>query len=313
MNIAELLIRDFDIKISEYFNPESREKWKKSYQAAMKNIDHEEPWLTLIACYAIFGDQTKMNDPETLIAINSILKNCGIKHGLVLDKNDSVRVEEKLPEILSYREYLKEALRQDNFHLYPDRRAIIEEKVQSKQAAFEGNTNLDLKITGQKEGVKKHLFVEAKFLSDISYQISYNPIRDQIIRNIDTGIDFMVKNRDIPEGSFKNFYFLLLTPKVFRPKEFGTQKKSGLDVFQPQKSRLYCYKMLEYKDYRNLRDALPHRSDLTDNQWKEIADNIGWIAFEDLFINATKYNTFSGTVEKQEILKFAVERNLYQT
>lgn len=311
MNIAELLIKNFDPKIKTYFHQESLDKWRNSYQASLKNLDHDEPWLTLIACYAIFGEQSKINDPGPINAFNAILKDCGLKQDLTLDKIDSVQVEEKLPEIFPYRDKLRDLLSNDNFHLYPDRRKDIEEKIKADNASFEGNTNLDLKITGEQAAIKKHLFIEAKFLSDISYQTSYNPVRDQIIRNIDAGIDHMERLNNDAEVNYKDFYFLLLTPQIFRPKEFGTRKQSGIDVFCPERSRLYCYKMPEYKDYGNFRDALPHRADLKEEQWKDIADNIGWIVFEDFFQEAVNHRTFKESLEEQEILKLAAKRNLY--
>jgi len=311
MDIAEYLIRNFVTKIKNYFSPNTGDNWKAKYTGSLSNIQHDEPWLTLIACYAIFGNQENMNNPAVLNAFNAVLKDCGNIQPPVLDKINEVQVEEMLPEIPSYRKFLKKIHTENNFHLYPDRRAEIEKKCHSENASFEGNTNLDLKIIGEQAGIKKTFFIEAKFLSDISYQIKYNPVRDQIIRNIDAGIDYMTNSGNIENITFKDFYFLLLTPQIFRPLELGFRNKSAIDAFIPERSRLYCYKMLEYKDYKNLKNALPHRTGLSDNQWNEIAGNIGWIIFEDFFIQASNLISFKSKEETKMIIEFIKQRNLF--
>ena len=246
-NLAKRLISRFDIKLKPYFN---NEKWKNAFNKQISNIEHDEPWLTLIAIYSVFGDQSSNNKKDRIKAINQVFTDCGLRNQLHLDEIIEIRLEEQLHEILEYRNVLKETFAKDNFHLYPDVRDKICEKLE-KESSFEGNTNLDLKIVGEQNGVKKVIFIEAKFLSDISYKITYNPVRDQIIRNIDAGID-LIKGDKIEQinkiKNYKDFYFLLLTPQIFRPLTFGEIKKSAIDKFNPRNSRLYCYKMKEYLD-----------------------------------------------------------------
>jgi len=133
-------------------------------------------------------------------------------------------------------------------------------------------------------------------MSDISYNIRYNPVRDQIIRNIDNGIEMV--------DEFKDFYFFLLTPKVFRTDQYGGSKQTGLTNFIPDKSRLYCYKMNEYKDPKNLRRTLPHRKHLSSSNWNTISNNLGWITFEDIYRSFLQYNTIVDTNEKNLIKDF---------
>ena len=49
------------------------EKFKKS--ASGKTLDHDEPWLTLVALYGLFGDQTDNDNPRVLRAINDLFVN----------------------------------------------------------------------------------------------------------------------------------------------------------------------------------------------------------------------------------------------
>jgi len=301
--IASTLIDNFEIKIKKYFNSSD---WKQKYKEKLKQINHDEPWLTLIACYSIFGNQSGF-DNSRLNAINGLLNSAGLKNKFNFTSISKVKVEEKLPEIIEYRKFLKDSLGKENFHLYPDRINTINDKLTKPDASFEGNTNLDLLIEGISNSRKTTIFIEAKFLSDISYQIKYNPVRDQIIRNIDCGIDY-VKNKKYAEY-FDDFYFFLLTPKVFRTELFGDSKKSELQKYGSNSSRLFCYKMNEYKNFNFLKTLLPHR-DLSDKDWKVLSDNIGWITFEDFWLQSDMNSTIDIDIEKVMIEDYFKKRNL---
>ncbi|GAB1370208.1 hypothetical protein MASR1M45_02670 [Candidatus Kapaibacterium sp.] len=304
--IAKHLIDNFDTKIFKYFNPINTQKWKLKYETSIKDIAHDEPWLTLIAFYSIFGNQATYTQ-KTLSAINKVLNGSGLKNKIDFTEIDRVQVEIKFPEILSYRDYLKEQFKNADFHLYPDRREKIKTKLTKKIASYEGNTNLDLIIEGISNGKKTTCFIEAKFLSDISYQITYNPVRDQIIRNIDCGIDYVQSKTFIDK--YSNFYFFLLTPKIFKPY-LSNSSKSVLNKLGADRSRLYCYKMKEYtEDFSKIKESLPHR-DLNDNDWKTISENIGWLTFEDFYKSSMEFSTFENQFEADMIKNFFEERNL---
>ncbi len=301
--IASYLIDNFDSKIRKYFPSDD---WKAKYKDKLTQIEHDEPWLTLIACYSVFGNQ-EIYSKECLSAINKILSLSGLNNKIEFSSIEKVRVEEKLPEILDYRAFLKESYLSDNFHLYPDRREIIKNKILKEEASFEGNTNLDLLVEGISNGRKTTCFIEAKFLSDISYQIKYNPVRDQIIRNIDSGIDY-IQNKKYA-NNFSDFYFLLLTPMIFKTKRFGGNKSSLLQQLGADSSRLYCYKMQEYCDYKVIKQYLPHRQ-LKDNEWQMISNNIGWISFEDFYNCSKEFSTIENENEAGMIKIFFEDRNL---
>jgi hypothetical protein len=103
----------------------------------------------------------------------------------------------------------------------------------NKKGQMEGATEIDVAI----ENSDVLIFVEAKYLSDISHSVTYDPWRDQIARCIDVG-SYHAGKRD--------FFFVLLTPRW----------SSGY----VRNSRLYHYKLREYqRDPDALRVKLPHR------------------------------------------------------
>lgn len=306
--IAQYLIDNFEDKIKIFFpNNDPKGEWKSKFKKNLKSINHDEPWLTLIACYSLFGDQNDYNE-NRFLAINKAFKKSGLNDKIKFNSIEEVTIEERLPEIIDYRAEVKKANKSGSFHLYPDISEIIRGKVDKENSSFEGSTNLDLMIRGESNGKPSICFIEAKFLSDISYQTTYNPSRDQIIRNIDCGID-LVLNDEKQVNNFNDFYFLLLTPKVFRTDKFGGSKNSELAKFGANSSRLYCYKMNEYKDYEILKSSLPHRK-LTDEQWKTIAGNVGWMTFEDIYNISNEYSLIADKNESKMIGEFFEERNL---
>lgn len=215
-------------------------------------------------------------------------------------------IRKKLPEISSYINKLKVLYKKENFHLYPDIKEIINQKIE-KYSSFEGNTNLDLFIKGKNNNDEPVVFfIESKFLSDIDTKTKYNFSRDQIIRNIDAGIEYCQTNKI----NLENFHFLLLTPKIFKTAEFGGNKASVANEFNPSKSRLYAYKMKEYTNEENLKRVLPHRiNQISEYNWQSIAMNISWITFDDIFDLSNIYDTIKAD-EKELIKKFFEERHL---
>ena len=110
------------------------------------------------------------------------------------------------------------------------------------------------------------VLIEAKVLSDISCQITFDSTRNQIARYIDVMIEKNEKlcpplNSRKPERSL----FLLISPKIF--KNYPS-------------SRFYGFKFNEYKNSPgSLARDLPYR----DNQdWYNISERLGWISWEDI-------------------------------
>lgn len=142
---------------------------------------------------------------------------------------------------------------------------------------LESNTNVDAFI----ETDKLLIFFEIKFTSDIAYDTTFNPCRNQLARLIDVGLE-------VNEQNGKEILVILATPRKLYEK----------------KSRLYYYKIKEYTDPAKIKEDIEWRSVST------IRDNVlavTWIALEDL-IDAL-YKDFEHD-DKIEALAFFKERNL---
>ena len=152
------------------------------------------------------------------------------------------------------------------------------------------------------------MFIEAKFLSDISNQITYLPVRNQLSRNIDCIIDTVTDGGKEP-GGIHDFWFVLLTPGVFRIDEYGGACKSPIECFWPTRSRLYCYKMLDYLQPEELRRDLPHVNMLDEKQWQDVSRRIGWMTYEEIVETVINKQLLEGSLLAQ-FRSFFAERQL---
>lgn len=190
------------------------------------------------------------------------------------DKNDLVlKFEENIPSPMNYREYLSKNLPKRQFIPY-----ILDWGTKADgvfRNNLEGPTHVDALIINKNTGF--NLFIEAKVLSDISYEITYDVTRNQIARNIDVmTTDYKNHyekykfglNDDRLKMESNNSLFILLTPSIFKKNPH---------------SRLYGYKMESYKTSPlSLMADLSHRNDIEPSQWKEISDRISWLTWADI-------------------------------
>jgi hypothetical protein len=293
----------------------------------------------LFSLYGLFGDQNNIdNDKDRTTIINQLFSQVygKGKPSPQFEKLSGAHIEIFLPEILKYRKYLyKTFFENDVFHLYPDIKEKIkrkkedsEEKLNIKQKklkwdnnfdpkkmkSLEGNTNLDALITGEAKKRNIYIFIEAKFLSDISKDIEYVPVRNQIARNIDAAIDITTEGGENLEG-LQDFWFVLLTPGIFRTDKYGIPIESPIAHFIPEQSRLYCYKMDDYLDPTVLRKDLPHwdkknknsEGVLDDSHWEAISKRIGWLTFEDIVAKVLSNEKLKNELIKDGLLKSFVE------
>ena len=303
VNMKEQLKELLKTTNSRYFPSKEIEKWMEEYHKKLNNVEHDEPWLTLMAIYALFGDGEADSLQKGIPALNAILKSSEMDYP-VFSAIYAVKVERKLVKIDSLKSYMKGKLEETNIkHLYPDRIEALKKKIKIN-GKIEGSTNLDLYICGKDtDGNNIALYIEAKFLSDISHDTTYLIGRDQIIRNIDALID----------DEFEDFkcdtdhkYFLLLTPELFKESIIGNKY---IESLYPASSRLYCYKYQEYKNAANLKKYLPYRTDFTDADWINMANRVGWITFDDIINQANKLDSNDSDF-KEIVNKFFKERNL---
>ena len=131
------------------------------------------------------------------------------------------------------------------------------------RGGLEGPTHVDALLLDADNGFA--VLFEAKVLSDISYQVSFDMMRTQIARTIDVMLE---RNESLPEPLSlrrpERTLFVLLTPEVFRSHPH---------------SRLYGRLISEYRSSpRALARDMPHRESV---DWSEVARRMGWLTWED--------------------------------
>jgi hypothetical protein len=288
-------------RISRFFpgNGKSETEWMSIYSKGWGN-PHFEPWLTMMSALALFPSVPASQG--SIDALNNLLKLSGARTSVNIRSIRCVKVEQTLPVVSEYDEALRKLHLEGRFHQYPDRADEIDRRVVQKDARkLESGSNIDLIIEAESTQGLELFLIEAKFLSDISYMVRYSPVRDQIIRNIDSGIN------EARERSAR-LHFLLLTPAAFKTEEFGGHDSESLDALNPDRSRLYCYKMNEYRNPERLREALPHRADEI-YDWNDLAGTIGWISFEEVLAVCMEAGIIEEAI-RRDVFDFFDARNI---
>jgi hypothetical protein len=172
------------------------------------------------------------------------------------DENLYLFFEANLPSPVAYKNWLRQHLKERQFIPY-----VLDSDKGNK--SLEGPTNVDAVLINEKNGFA--VIIEAKVLSDISHQITYDVMRNQIARNIDVmlekngNLQWPLKERD-PDKTL----FLLLTPRIFK---------------ENPNTRLYGYKFNEYiSNPKSLQNDLPHRDP---EDWDAVSKRLGWLSWED--------------------------------
>jgi len=226
-------------------------------------IEKDERFWIASSMMTIFHSQNRVrdfihlfkiayNDRPPIRGINS-WKEC-------LDGKLHLFFEANLPSPKPYRKWLSRNL--DNRQFIP---YVLDSANGKKRASarLEGATDVDAVLLNSENGFA--VIIEAKVLSDISIDITYDVMRNQIARNIDVMLE---KNHSLCDPLNKReperTLFLLITPRLF--KDNST-------------SRLYGYKFNEYKNNPDsLAKDLPHRKD---RNLKRIPKRLGWLTWED--------------------------------
>jgi len=162
--------------------------------------------------------------------------------------------EKDLPAPKEYKEFLSNNLNKRHFVEY-----IIDsgtDKDGHYRKNLEGPSQIDAFIECKSSRLK--IIIEAKYLSDISCDVTYDVTRNQIARNIDVML----------EQSTDMSLFLLITPQYFKERP---------------NTKLYGYKMNDYmNNYLTLMADLSHRSNIEPSEWQHITKRIAWITWEEL-------------------------------
>ena len=269
-------------------------------------INHDEPWLTFMALWGLFNSGDPANyKPGPTDAIAELLEKLFplLRLPLPITGIEAAKLEVQTPAIPGFDNAIRQITQSTSPHPYPDRQDKITTRVEKENnRVLEGNSQFDAVVT-LKTGNDSRLvvFIEAKFLSDISYQVSYSPVRNQIARNLDAILELKERwaknnlNKEKPEWPENiDFRYLLLTPGIFRPdyRPFVALPKHRWPGAET--SRLFCHKMKEYRDepLTLLRD-IPHRSAITCDI-SEVQQRIGWASFEDIVMLVHKHQTLAG-------------------
>lgn len=165
--------------------------------------------------------------------------------------------EVDLPSPMAYREHLKEAYHADQG---PTLIPYVRDASMGS-TTYEGPTQVDALLLNEENGCA--VLIEAKALSDISCQVTFDMTRNQIIRNIDVMLE-EPRRKHLSRKPDRTL-FALLTPSVFRDHQ--------------RYARLYGWLYEEYKRRpAALQEHMPHRKRIDVNS---VSQRLGWITYDD--------------------------------
>lgn len=251
--------------IERYKEFEDRRGIERGEIKKIRQIEKDEKFWTASTFLTLFDSPTQNGDLikmlERAYGQTPPLKNFE-NWAECLEGKLHVYFEPGLSSPKSYRDWLK-----DNFeHLIPYVIKHARDKEGKFKTNLEGTTYVDALILNADNGFA--VVIEAKVLSDISYDITYDMTRNQIIRNVDVMLDANHNLREpLNKRKPENSLFLLVTPEIFKANPH---------------TRFYGYKYLDYKNNPStIAKALPHR-ELDSEQSKDLSNRIGWTTWERL-------------------------------
>lgn len=169
--------------------------------------------------------------------------------------------EVNLPSPKSYQQWLRSHL---------DERVLVPYVREAAAAGgrLEGATKADAVLLAEATGVA--VVFEAKVLSDVSKDITFDVARNQLARLVDVMLEPAGPRAPLSARKPELTSLVLVTPDLFRPPA-----PQGLD-----RSRLYGWLMPAYKDPDSglLADHLGHRDRA---ELHGVADRLGWASWED--------------------------------
>lgn len=178
-----------------------------------------------------------------------------------LEGNLQLYFEVPLPSPKSYKKCLAEKLPNRHFIPYVLEAALDKSGVNNR-SDLEGATHVDALLINP--DTQFAILFEAKVLSDISCCVTYDAMRNQIIRNIDVMLAALEERpKPLSPRLPENTLFVLLTPQMFKDNP---------------SSRYYGFLYNEYKkDPQAIKRDLPHRAK---QDLGQIESRIGWLTWE---------------------------------
>jgi hypothetical protein len=175
--------------------------------------------------------------------------------------NPVLLIEAPMPSPQKYNSWLRQNLSDRQIIPY-----VCDAIPINPQDKLEGFTHADAIVINQ----SNHFAVvfESKVLADISTQITFDCMRNQIARIIDVMLEEPNPEEHLSDALSKRkselTCFVLLTPRLFQQNPW---------------SRLYGHLIREYQQNpQALARDLPHRNR---EDWPEIARRLGWLTWED--------------------------------
>lgn len=256
LNYYKRSIQKFHTYLAD--NPEMKGKPLKEMKIPCQ-IEKDERFWIASCMMTIFYDERRHQMLQKLFtdAFGETPPLAGLRSWReCLDGDLELFFETTLPSPPSYKAWLRRNLNERQFIPYVVSSAFGKRNL-------EGSTHLDCILINPSNGFA--VIIEAKVLSDISYQTTYDIARNQIARIIDVMLeknDYLCEplSRRNPERTL----FLLLTPEIFK---------------RSPSRRMYGCKFNDYKkNQESMTVDLPHRKNLN---WLELRSRLGWLTWED--------------------------------
>lgn len=284
--LHEIYLPFSEEQLSEHFeHSNKRKEWIEKYKRSINNyrnqvtnrnnkesrqIEKDETFWTASTLMTIYHCPDFIGNLKSLLIkifkVNPPIPQISSWNVLLGEKDNwKLYLEVPLPAPKEYKIYLKNNISKNQFIPY-----IVESakhKINNvNRENLEGSTHVDALLINIQNGFS--ILFEAKVLSDISYGITYDSKRNQMIRNLDVMLEkYEGKDSILGKRDPNKTLFILLTPEIYSIKPY---------------SRLYAYKYFEYKeDPNNLIKELPHRQDLDLEKANNLSARVGWLTWED--------------------------------
>jgi hypothetical protein len=171
-------------------------------------------------------------------------------------------LEASLPAPKAYRSHARSLAPERHIIQYVKHAGLLRE-TDVVRKDLEGTTRVDAVLVAIETGFS--VLIEAKVLSDASYQVSFDPLRNQLARLIDVMLEPASSAYEpLKDRKHDCSVAVLLTPRLFKDNPH---------------SRLYGRL---FEEYRGQPDALgrdlPHRAGMN---WAELSSRLGWVTWED--------------------------------
>lgn len=241
-------------------NPDLRGRPVTELRTPLQIDKDERFWIATAMMRLLRHKESRSRLSSVLASIYGAQPPVGGSWEELLDGTIHLYFEALLPSPQGYKRWLADRI--DTHPVRYIRDAARRPASDGIRSNLEGPTHVDAIVVVPETGFG--LIVEAKALSDISVDVTFDPLRNQIVRNVDVMPE---TNERLPKPLSSRdprfTFFLLVTPQIF---------------LDHPTSRLYGWLMNEYRsDEAALRRDLPHRSI---EELSGVGRRLGWTSFE---------------------------------